>query len=260
MSYILDALRRADSERDRGAIPGIHAQPVPPHWRDARGKRRMPPWVGAMIGLSVVVLGAFGWHLVGRETAPVVAPSPAPALPPLSGAPPAPATAAAPVAAAPTPATPSSPAAVATPPVPPAVAAAPPPAAKNVERQRVPASPPAEQPRRKPATQVATAPATVTEPGVPLKSSKSEPAVAPPATAESRVYSPNDLPADIRRQLPQLAIGGSMYSENASSRMLIVNGQLVHEGAKLGPDLSLEQIKLRSAVLKFKGYRYEISY
>ena len=28
MSYILDALRRADAERERGTVPGIHAQPI----------------------------------------------------------------------------------------------------------------------------------------------------------------------------------------------------------------------------------------
>ena len=29
MSYILDALRRADAERERGNVPGLHAQPMP---------------------------------------------------------------------------------------------------------------------------------------------------------------------------------------------------------------------------------------
>jgi len=29
MSYILDALRRADAERSRGAVPGLHAQGLP---------------------------------------------------------------------------------------------------------------------------------------------------------------------------------------------------------------------------------------
>ncbi|MFO1267813.1 MAG: hypothetical protein U1F67_14180 [Rubrivivax sp.] len=43
MSYILDALRRAESERERGQVPGLHAQPVPvgvgeePPRRDAQG-------------------------------------------------------------------------------------------------------------------------------------------------------------------------------------------------------------------------------
>ena len=51
-----------------------------------------------------------------------------------------------------------------------------------------------------------------------------------------------------------------MYSENPANRMLIINGKLFHEGDKLAPGLSLEQISLKSAVLRLKGYRYGISY
>ena len=51
-----------------------------------------------------------------------------------------------------------------------------------------------------------------------------------------------------------------MYSENAANRMLIINGQLFHERDKLGPGLVLVQIRLKSAVLEFRGYRYGISY
>ena len=29
MSYILDALRRAEAERGRGGVPGLHSQAVP---------------------------------------------------------------------------------------------------------------------------------------------------------------------------------------------------------------------------------------
>jgi general secretion pathway protein B len=283
MSYILDALRRADSERDRGAVPGVHAQPVPMHWRIPRGKRPMRAWLGALIGLSVVVLGAFAWHLAGRETPPNVAPTAAlPALPPSPGAAPTAAPAAAPAAP---PATPPGPAPTATatanpappatpsPAPPPAVAARPspaaaPPVAKAPERPRVAATPSAEPGRRKAPAAPATEPPTFAEgPSLraatksdPAAATKSDPAAAPAATPESRVYAQHELPQDVRRQLPQLSFGGSMYSENPASRMLIVNGQLVHEGATLAPGLSLEQIKLRSAIFRFKGYRYEISY
>jgi len=51
-----------------------------------------------------------------------------------------------------------------------------------------------------------------------------------------------------------------MYSENAASRMLIINGQVFHEGDKISGELVLEQIKLKAAVLAYKGYRYGISY
>ena len=70
----------------------------------------------------------------------------------------------------------------------------------------------------------------------------------------------NELPENIRRELPQLVIGGAMYSKTPANRMLILNGQVFHEGDKVGGELVLEQIKLKSAVLAYKGYRYNINY
>ena len=116
------------------------------------------------------------------------------------------------------------------------------------ERPRPPASPSAEPARRK-----ASPPITVAEPA-------RAPTKPEPGAADARIYAQSELPQEVRSQLPTLAIGGSMYSENASSRMLIINGQLEHEGDTLAPGLSLEQIKLKSAILRFKGYRYEIMY
>ena len=51
-----------------------------------------------------------------------------------------------------------------------------------------------------------------------------------------------------------------MYSEHAASRMLIINGQVFHERDKLAPNLTLVQIRLKTAVLDFRGYRYSVSY
>jgi general secretion pathway protein B len=259
MSYILDALRRADSERERGAVPGLHAQPVPAHWRDPRGARRAKPWVGATVGVSVVVLGTFAWHMAGRETTPAVAPSASPPATPVAAAPASDPQAAAmqphgvPAPASTTAMAPAAPRAPAAAPA--AAAVAGPAAAPPVTKADRPhaAALPAEPARRKgtpaaPPTETAARPVA-----------KSEPAPAPSA-AEGRAPAQSELPPDIRRQLPNLAIGGSMYSENPTSRMLIVNGQLVHEGDTLAPGLSLEQIKLKSAILRFKGHRYEISY
>ena len=70
----------------------------------------------------------------------------------------------------------------------------------------------------------------------------------------------SELPDEIRRELPTLAVGGAMYSQNPANRLLIVNGQTFHEGDKLAPNLFLQQIRLKSAVLEYKGYRYGITY
>ena len=42
--------------------------------------------------------------------------------------------------------------------------------------------------------------------------------------------------------------------------MLIINGEVFREGEKPAPDLQLEQIRAKSAVLNFKGLRYSVPY
>ena len=49
-----------------------------------------------------------------------------------------------------------------------------------------------------------------------------------------------------------------MYSDDAARRMLIINGQLYHEHDQLAPGVTLEQIKLKAAIVKFQGYKYSI--
>ena len=102
-------------------------------------------------------------------------------------------------------------------------------------------------PKPAPATASAATPATPTTP-----------ATVAPATAPTRVGSLAELPADARRALPPLAFGGSIYSNTPANRLLIVNGQLMHEGDSLGPGVTLEQIKPKAAVLNIGGQRYEI--
>jgi general secretion pathway protein B len=244
MSYILDALRKADAERERGSVPGLHTHPVPAASAESPAMRRGVPvsWVAG--GTAVLVAGALAWAWGGRSSdapheppRPVDAPPVAMATPPVVAKP-----APEPVAAAPEPVAPApaAPAPVATPPVPAPVAAAPRPVTPAPARAQAPAPAPA-----------------------PTRHAAAKPAPAPtPAAsaAEARVYSVNELPADIRREWPPLSIGGSIYSDTAASRFLIINGQIYHEGDRIANGLSLEQIKLKAAVLLYKGYRVGITY
>lgn len=70
----------------------------------------------------------------------------------------------------------------------------------------------------------------------------------------------DELPEDVRRQLPNFSINGSKYSDTPASRILIINGQVFHEGDRLTPELTLEQIKVKAAVLRFRGYRYSMTF
>jgi len=69
-----------------------------------------------------------------------------------------------------------------------------------------------------------------------------------------------ELPEAVRRDLPALTIGGSIYSKDAANRMLIINGQLFHEKDTVAPGLVVERIELKSAVLRFKEHRYSIAF
>ena len=79
MSYILEALKKSQAERQLGELPSIHApqvqlQPAP----DTSGQRRLPLWIAT--GTACAMAAAWWWW-----PAPVVAPAPAPA--PVAAAP-----------------------------------------------------------------------------------------------------------------------------------------------------------------------------
>jgi general secretion pathway protein B len=128
----------------------------------------------------------------------------------------------------------------------------------------VAAAPAAQRPAPSPPTAQASAPPRLTTPAPApppaLTTAAAVPAPAPPPRAEPRVINFEQLPEDVRRTIPPLAIGGAIYSDNAASRMLIVGGQLLKEGDSAAPGLTLEQIKPRSAVLRWKDLRYEMNF
>lgn len=94
-----------------------------------------------------------------------------------------------------------------------------------------------------------------------VNGTREAPATAPGAsTFGQRVPTFNELPEHIRREIPQLTIGGAMYSEIPSQRMLIVNSQVFHEGDQPYQGLLLQEIRLKSAVFKYRDHRYSVSY
>ena len=226
MSYILDALRKADAERERGSVPSIHAQPAFAGARPAGAAPSSRTWiVVAVIGVLLALVAAMAAYLLfGRSPASELA---KPSAPPPSTV------AAVPVAPTPAPVT-----------VAPALPAPPPPARKVVR-----------------AAPAASAAPTTAAASVPTAAPASAPR-PPPAAAktEERIYTLDELPDDIRRQLPALSVGGSMYSPTPASRLVIINGQVLREGEHITPDLLVQQIRLKSAVMSFKGYRYTLAF
>ena len=65
------------------------------------------------------------------------------------------------------------------------------------------------------------------------------------------------LPADSQRVLSALQFNGLMHSEQRSARMVIVNGQVLREGDALASGLRILEIKPQSMVLRFQDQSYE---
>jgi general secretion pathway protein B len=236
MSYILDALRRADAERERGEVPSLHTQQYGALPGDDAGRDRPLVLIGVIVFLVLALGSALAWHFWGSSdggprlaaqgavrTSPV-APAPAPVTLPT----PLPATSAA---------------------VPPTSMAAAPAAASAAVQ---PAAAPAHESRHRPhpARAVAREPDT-RHPSHAAATTGSAPASGSGAGA---------LPDSLRHELPTLTFGGASFSKDPASRMVIFNGRVFHEGDTLAPQLVLEQIKLKSAVLSYKGYRYELPF
>jgi general secretion pathway protein B len=70
----------------------------------------------------------------------------------------------------------------------------------------------------------------------------------------------SQLPEAITRELPQVAIGGYIYSKNPADRLLLVDKTLRHEGEEVAPGLVLEKLLPKAAVMNYRGYRYRVPY
>ncbi len=98
MSYVLNALRRAEAERARGSVPDLHAQTGGPIGGDPVRRERSQAWrwgLGALVVVLLLALTATLWPR-GDAKQPMVASDMPPAVP-VTAAPVAPARVAAPV-------------------------------------------------------------------------------------------------------------------------------------------------------------------
>lgn len=102
-------------------------------------------------------------------------------------------------------------------------------------------------------------PAPTTQSGRPgFGSAPQSSAARAPVPALPTVQSPpvTGLPADA----PKLVINGGVHSPNPARRRVIVNGQVVREGADLGAGVVLQQIRRDSVVLGFRGEQFHVTY
>lgn len=231
MSYILDALKKAESERERGAVPGLSSTQTNHSTYIHYGSQHRPVWLLLLMLCVLLAVGLALWLWRAPAAQPpapalqvsstVLAPIPVPTPAPAAGS------------VQPVPALPSASAVPSVRAVAPVVAKVLPAAATS------PAAPPPAPP---------AAPAA-----------KALPAVTSPARAASGgIPQLSELPDSLRRQIPALNISGALYSDTPPEWTLIINDQLMSRGSQVAPDLRLEEISASSALFNFKGQRFRV--
>lgn len=252
MSFILDALRKSEHERERSSLPGIADAPI------VKPPPSKLPWIlgalGVLLALNVIVLLVV--LLRPAKTDESAATTSVERASSTGGA----ATQA--PASAPLPPTAGIPGAV---PVPPTAARDVRPltaeaefADESAESLDVPpvesdpmlddeAAPVVVVPPRTPAVRTAPSASAATE--------RVPPRAADPART-SGVPSINDLAPQATAGLPQLAINLHVYSPDPAQRFVVLNGRRYVDGAQLQEGPTLERVTPDGVILNHRGLRF----
>lgn len=249
MSYILDAVKRAEAERERGAVPGLNARQMTSSIYLSYPRSQNSIWLAIIATLTVLAMAVAIWLWRNSTSATPSSPVAASVMTP-------------PKASTPMAARPASPAPIA------AVIpfqSVPQPARPPVFPLAIVKTTPSAEPKTTPPRKAEVVAKPVPQPLPPPPTlAKSVPQAVP---ATPVVQSPsggipmlNELPENIRRQIPALNMSGAIHSESPQAWTLLINDQVLAQGSQVTPDIRLEEISETSAVFNFRGQRFRINH
>jgi general secretion pathway protein B len=231
MSYILEALKKSDQQRQRGATPTLPTAPV----AIAAPKQPMFFYYGLLAAVLLIAGILIGW------LRPWQADQPTPATATFTDK--------SPISAPPQTAPPHQPE---------------PPGIARMTAQELP--PPNSTSAMPPAPMVVAtkpdtpAPAKTETRGTPPKTVAAAPASVlekPADTAQEQKAIPlAELPLQIQQEIPAMTIPLHAYSSKPKDRLVSINDRMLREGDSLTPGLRLEQITPDGLIFSYKGYRF----
>lgn len=240
MSYILEALRKSDKQRQRGTAPTLLTAQATVAAPKPSAFLRYVLLGGALVGAGMVIGWLRPWQpehpapataLVAAAKPPGLsprqtAPTPLPALPEIARKP------------------------EQEPPAQKLTSAAPPAPVPTtaVIKQDLPALAQTET-RRAPPKAVAAIPKEAATPA-PQKPAGTG------AAQEQNVMTMVELPLPIQQEIPGMSISVHAYSNLPKNRLVSINDRLLREGMALAPGLTLEQITPDGMIFSYKGYRF----
>jgi general secretion pathway protein B len=225
MSFILDALKKSESDRQRQGGPALFEVKVAPR------RSALPPWAIAIVVLFVANLGVVMWLLLRHATAPAELVPPPIAISP---------SAAAPVGVVSAPVAASMPA----------------PAAASTATSALPAATPTVTASERGSPPPAPEPAA--------NSDDYAPAAEPPAPGASRVQRGTSagvplyqqLAATPGNQLPQLRLDLLAYADKTQDRWVMINMHKLREGDSLPEGVQVERIAPDGVVLSWHSTQF----
>ncbi len=231
MSYILDALKKSEQQRQRGATPTLPAAQATAGARRPSMHIFLGVFAFALLGAGIVI----GWLRPGLgDTAQGQGEQTVPATEPVV--------------------------------VKPSISIAqldsptPLPVPAGMTKKAVPVPAPSQGMHAAPGAE--TAGQDTSSPAGIVVSNMAAPAPSPsaekPAAAQERnVMTMAELPMQIQQEIPALAVQLHAYSTIRSERVATINFHSLREGDFLTPDLRLEQITPDGLILNYKGYRFQ---
>jgi len=69
----------------------------------------------------------------------------------------------------------------------------------------------------------------------------------------------NALDFSVSSRLPDITFAGHVYADQPAARMVMINNRMYHEGARITGDLILEEITPTGAVFRFRGQRFQMN-
>jgi general secretion pathway protein B len=247
MSYILEALKKAEQKREREERPKPLAIS-----RETGGERRgWPLWSYFLLALLIINTGVMVWWIgpwrnvtqapSGLRTAaglqasslPPAAPTPAPVEKSVQGS-------------ADTKETlkPK----VTDKPLPQPVTQAVPAGVAPVDRT------PAKASGDRPTVIVPTGDRATSQTPAPQRQARADKETAAPG----RVMRLAELPPAITGVLPEFRVSGHAYSPEPESRIVRINDKILQQGQELSPGLKVDEITPEGIILSFQGYRFRI--
>jgi general secretion pathway protein B len=221
MSFILDALKKSESERQRQAGPALLEM------RIVRPSRRLPIWAVVVGVVLIISVGVLAWLALRPAAVPATAATP-------------------PAAAASSAAANSGPASTQAPPG----AGAGAPGVVGVPAA-VPAAPLANPTPAQANSQVAAA-------GADNNPADTEPAVAPPLGSVTEANSAANLHtyAELGGSLPELRLDLHVYAANPAERYAFINMHKVREGDVTAEGAQVKEITREGVVLSYRGTEF----